>query len=94
MCRSRIAHSVLRSLINSVLCIQGTKEQKMARTWWGFRMRLKPKAAGFVNRKVGFTGLVNREERNSIAVEGDMVTRKDFLFCFCFKILGHLFELN
>lgn len=92
--RSRIACSVLRSLVNSVLCIQGTKEHKMARTWWGCRIRLKPKATGFVNRKVWFTGLVNREERNSIAVEEDMVTRKDFLFCFCFKILGHLFEFN
>ena len=84
MYRSRIAWSVLRSLINSVLCVQGTKEHKMARTWWGCRMRLKPKATGFVNREVWLTGLVNREERNPIAVDGDMVTRKNFLILLLF----------
>ena len=47
-------------------------------------MRLKPKATGFVNREVWLTGLVNREERNPIAVDGDMVTRKNFLILLLF----------
>lgn len=43
------------------------------------------------NCKNKLSDFVNKEQRNSVAVEGGYGNEEGSLFCFCFKISGHIY---